>query len=515
MDKRRLAVIGFSTECNSFSPPLRLNDFQQLCYLQGEEILKASSLGALPGEVQGFIEAAHARNDVSLAPILVAFSEAGGPLTDECFAIISAEIEQRLRQAGPLDGIYCALHGAMMTESSYDVEGELLSRIKQICGQDIPVVSTLDLHGKVTLRMLQLSTLLAYKTNPHVDQKICGEKAAQLLCAQINGEKVLSCLLHVPVISTSSSTISGFYADLMRDSRELEKDDILDISLLPGFSKSDHPYNVFSIIVTHKNNAKQAADIVLALVQLVWSSRAALQENALPLPDAIKRARQLLADGSGKAVCLADTADNPGGGGGGNTLYALRSLVDSSIHKTLLGSLCDSDAVQQAIRIGAGQAGRIVFNRHPADQYAETAAFDVKVIRLVDGICIGRRGTIAGRKIQHGPSALVRVGDVDVAIISHRYQTLDPAQLEMYGINIRDYCLLVLKSRAHFQAGFDEFFAPDRIILFDAPGLTSVNLAHFNFKNLRRPIYPLDPHMAWAAKPEDVLWGQESVHSSH
>jgi microcystin degradation protein MlrC len=98
-----------------------------------------------------------------------------------------------------------------------------------------------------------------------------------------------------------------------------------------------------------------------------------------------------------------------------------------------------------------------------------------------------------------GPSALLEIGGVAVAVISNRQQCLDPVQLEVLGVVIADVRTLVVKSRGHFRAGFDEYFAPDRIFEVDCPGLTSPNLSKFEWTRLPRPVYPLDETTTWTA----------------
>lgn len=125
-----------------------------------------------------------------------------------------------------------------------------------------------------------------------------------------------------------------------------------------------------------------------------------------------------------------------------------------------------------------------------------------EVIALSDGNLIGRRGAAGGRRIALGPAARIRVGGIDVVVISIRQQCTDPAIPEHLGIDIATLRGFVVKSRGHFRAGFAEFFDDARIVEVDAPGLASPVLARLPYRNLPRPLFPLDPDTQWHA-PEN------------
>jgi microcystin degradation protein MlrC len=59
---------------------------------------------------------------------------------------------------------------------------------------------------------------------------------------------------------------------------------------------------------------------------------------------------------------------------------------------------------------------------------------------------------------------------------------------------------VVVKSRGHFRAAFDEFFEPEQIFSVDAPGLTSPVLSRFDFRRLPRPVVPMDAMTEWAPR---------------
>ena len=95
---------------------------------------------------------------------------------------------------------------------------------------------------------------------------------------------------------------------------------------------------------------------------------------------------------------------------------------------------------------------------------------------------------VAGRL---GPTAVLDVADVKVILISHRWQTLDPEMIRFVGIDPLEEKVVVVKSTIHYRAAFEPI--AKEIIEVDAPGLSSSNLARFEYRRIRRPIFPLDP----------------------
>ena len=123
---------------------------------------------------------------------------------------------------------------------------------------------------------------------------------------------------------------------------------------------------------------------------------------------------------------------------------------------------------------------------------------EAKVLRLGDGKYVGRRGVLKDVSADMGPSALLDLGGIQIVVITLRCQCMDPMQFEMFGLDIAQARVVVVKSRGHFRGGFDEFFKPEQIYEVDCPGLTSPVLANFTWTKLPRPVYPLDEETSWS-----------------
>lgn len=498
----RVAILGLMLESNRFAPVITEEDYLKRVYLAGDEILEDlhSADPKLPTEIRGF--AAEMDNQVEWVPvpILVGLVEAGGPLDHGFFETAMQEIRTRLLAAGPLDAVYISNHGAMITTQNADPDGEIFQAVRDIVGPLVPVVATLDLHGNVSDRMVRLAdVIVAYQTNPHVDMLERGRDAAQLLQELWAGMKPEVAFIRLPLVPPTVTllTETGPYADIMAYGQSLVGGDIANVSVLGGFAYSDTPKNGMAIIVTARVANGSAQDVANKIARMAWAEHLRFVPRLTTLQEAVDRVAQVAANQDLPAVILADVADNPGGGGNGNTMWILQALHARDVSGVIAGVINDPNLAAEAHRLGQGARFRAVFNRVPPDEFSQRFEADARVVAIHDGDCVGRRGFYAGRRMNLGASALLDLGGIQVVVISIRTQCADPIFLEMMGLNIAKARAVVVKSRGHFRAGFDEFFAPAQVIEVDAPGLTSPVLTRFDFKNMPRPVFPIDPDTEW------------------
>ena len=498
----RVAILGLMLESNSFAPVITEEDYLKRVYLAGEEILEDlhSADPKLPTEIRGFAAEMDHHGAWQPVPILVGLVEAGGPLDHAFFETAMQEIRTRLRAAGSLDAVYISNHGAMITTQNADPDGEIFQAVRDIVGPAVPVVATLDLHGNVSDRMVQLAdAVIAYQTNPHVDMLDRGRDAAMILHELWAGMKPDVAFIRLPLVPPTVTllTEAGPYADIMNYGQSLVGGDIVNVSILGGFAYSDTPKNGMAIIVTARAANGRAQAVADKIARMAWGEHLRFVPHLTALADAVEKVAQVVADPSLPAVILADVADNPGGGGNGNTMWILQALHARGISGVIVGVITDPALAAEAHRLGQGARFRAVFNRVPPDDFSQRFEADARVITLRDGDCVGRRGFYAGRRMNLGPSALLDLGGIQVVVISIRTQCADPIFLEMMGLNIAAARAVAVKSRGHFRAGFDEFFPPAQVIEVDAPGLTSPVLTRFDFKNLPRPVFPIDLQAEW------------------
>jgi microcystin degradation protein MlrC len=504
----RIAILGLHLEANGFAPPTILQDFSSLCLERGDRIseLARSEGSHLPSEIPGFYARMDATGPWEPVPVLIAAAPPGGPIAQEVFLSFLDEIGRRLASALPrIDGVYIASHGASSAVGDEDSDGTLAALVRRIVGPAVPMVCTHDLHCNLSEQMVRdIDAFVAYRTNPHVDMRARAAEAADLLREMLSGTRMARAFIRLPLAPPTVTllTAEGPYADLVRDAEaEMAADPaIANASVTGGFVYGDLPKCGIAVTVTARNGDEAAARrVAQKLARRAWAERGRHTRRLLSIAEATDLALRV---GRGEApgpVILSDSGDNPGGGGRGNTCWLLQALHEAGAPGVVLGNFVDSALAAEAHAAGEGaRLSPAVFNR-VEDQFGKSFAAPARVRRLSDGSGTGRRGTMAGRGFSLGPSALLELegSGLRVLVISLRRQLHEPRMLEMHGVDIGQARCVVVKSRGHFRAGFDEFAPPERIHEVDAPGLTSPVLANFPWRRLPRPVYPLDQNATW------------------
>jgi len=411
-----------------------------------------------------------------------------------CISVVTAAL--------PLDAIYICEHGAAITTEMQDPDGEVFERVRAIVGAGVPIVATVDLHANVSDRMVDsVDVLIAYRRNPHTDMAQRGAEAAQVLNELLQGVHVTVAHLRMPIVAPPTQLLtapgSGPYADMIEMAEALDDPRLVNVSVVGGFAYGDTRKNGLTVIVTTRDDAPFAKEIADRLAGHAWQKRVAFTPELTSLDRAVALARTASHRSSVPAVLLADVADNPGGGGRGNTPHILKALLAAGVRHVLMGVITDPELAAEAHACGVGSVLNARFNRNEATLYSDPFEATAKVLKLHDGRGVGRRGQLAGCRFDLGPSALLQIEGIRLVVITHRHQCHEPMFFEMFGADIAFARVLVLKSRGHFRAAFDEFFAPEHIFNVDAPGLTSPVLSRFDFKNLPRPVVPLDEVADW------------------
>ena len=498
----RVALLGFSIECNRFAPVAGAEDFRGRTWVAGAEML-AEARGAAPrmlGELPGFVADMDGAGAWEAVPVMLAMAEPNGPVEQAVFDGMMAEWERGLRAAGRVDGVYVVLHGAGLTTGDDDPEGILLQLVRDVVGAAVPVVATLDLHANVSERDVALvDGFIGYRTNPHMDMRERGAEAAGLLRRLMSGERTYLARVRLPIVAPTVTMLTetgaanrpyGEMIDLGQRLLAASGGRVLNVSVMGGFAFADVGFAGMTVVVTALD-AGVAESVAREVAEAGWARRERFRVALTGMEEAVRRALGTAA--GGPALAFADVADNPGGGGRGNTLHILRAFVDAGVRDAVVGLIWDPALAADAAGAGVGGALRAVFGRN-AD---EVWTVEARVLALHEGAVRGRRGIFAGNTVPLGQMALLDVGGVRVAVASRRVQCADPAFLEALGVDLAGVRCLVVKSRGHFRGGFDEYVVGDQVIEVDAPGLTSPVLARFAWTRLPRPVVPLDEGVVW------------------
>lgn len=488
-------------ESNGHAPVSTREEFAANVLLEGEALLNdlRQTNPRSPTTLTGFAAEMDRTGNWERVPLVMAAVGASGPVDQVFFEEIVARMKSLLRDAGPVDAVFLSQHGAAIATGDDDPDATIFRAVREIVGPDVPVLATLDLHANVSADMVELADLLvAYRCNPHTDMAERGADCARHLRAMLGGLRPRAAFVKLPFIppSTSQNTKSGPYADVIAYGQSKVGDGVIDVSVSSGFSLGDTPKNGMSVIVSAADKAR-AEGVARDVARFAWSQRHRFTANLTSLEESTRLARACGEDASRPSLLFADVADNPGGGGRGNTVYILRAFHQAGVKGCAIGPVFDPPLAAEAHRLGIGATFEVRFNRDETTTFSETFTAPGKVIALSDGVFVGRRGMAAGRTIDMGKAALIAVGGIQIVVTSIRHQALDPMFFESLGVDIANLRSLVVKSRGHFRAGFDIFFSDDRIIEVDVPGLTTPVLKNVPWKRVPRPIYPLDPDMEW------------------
>jgi len=500
--RKPIAIIGLALESNRFAPPTTVQDFRQSCYLESDDILAEAQKDApaMPQEVPAFIDEMNTLGDWEPVPVIVTATSPGGPAQQHFFAQFLGRTLEYLKGARGLSGIYICSHGAMTATGDSDPDGTLYREVRALVGPDVPIVATIDLHANVSKTMVKnADAIVPYRTNPHIDQVPCAREAAQLLWRLVSSSEELGkAYVRLPIVAPTICLLTndgGIFSQLVGKSLEAQTPDVPVVCIAGGFAFSDTSYN--GITISAFGNSSEATRIVNELGRWAWANRKGFKKQLTSVECAIE-----LALGDGPNILLGDMGDNPGGGGRGNTTEILEALLAADAKNVLFGLFVDADLAQKCHTMGEGAEFEAVFNHDCGDVNANQLILPVKVLKLSDGLVPGRRGLYAGRTVKLGASAALRLNGISLVVISYRTQCADPNFFEHFGFDITSYKTVVVKSRGHFRAGFDQFFTSEQIYEVDADGLTTPVFDRLDFRNLPRPVYPMDENTKWEGAPD-------------
>ena len=485
----RIAVGGFLHESHSFAPrPTTWSDFLHPGgfpgLVHGPALL--TTLRANANAIGGAIAVAEAAG-AELIPLAWCIANPAGPIQDAAFERIASLICAALTEAGPLDGVYLDLHGAALAESFPDAEAELLRRVKAIVGTT-PIATSLDPHANLTAEMVDRSDALApYLTYPHVDMPAAGARAMHLLLARIaRGAPFAKAYRQVdfwmPI--TSQCTLMPPMQPVM-DAREaiVARTGAIDLAWCFGFPYADFPGcgAALCAYADTQTIADTAADAFLAEIN------ARENDFALPIEPAHLAVAQALAQIgpggplSGGPVIIADTQDNPGGGGHGDTTGLLAELVRQNAKGAVVCLI--NDAESAAACHAAGQGAELALSLGGKSDGTPFPCH-AKILRLTDGSFTLTGPMSRGNPATLGPSALIELPEgIRVVIVSRKMQAYDQAILRHVGLEPSKLPLIALKSSVHFRADFGPIARS--ILVAAAPGPVVADPATLTFQNLR------------------------------
>lgn len=490
----------FSHETNTFAePPTDRAVFQERREYFGNEALQ--KLTGTNTAVGGAIEVADDYG-VEIHPTVSAAAMPGGVIPIETFDFYVDTILEGIETIeNALDGIFLALHGAMVPAGYEDGEGKLLSRIRDHVGPELPIVVTLDLHGNISTEMVELAdALIAFESYPHIDMGETGRAGMETLVDTIRGE--ISPTMHIerpPVLATypKQNTREAPMATVMKKARALEgRDGILKVNVFPGFHQADIPSMGFTIPVVGNGTQTEAQETARELASFVWARRESLVGDYPGPTDAVSEARRLVANKGPDAgpVVMADLGDNPGGGSAGDGTTLLSELLKQDVQNGGFAIMRDPDTVAQCIEAGVGEHIQVTLGGKTDDMHGEPIkAVDGYVKAITDGEFLNTGPMGTGTENHLGRAVRLECGEsngVSVLLTENRMQPLDAEIWRHMTIQPERLDILIVKSLNHYRADYEPMAS--HVIPVDTPGLSAIDPRKFDYELIRRPQYPLD-----------------------
>ena len=452
----RIAVGGIHTECSTYSPVL----------MQAEDFRVLRGKGLTNHDYFAFLHDFPAE----VAPLLHARAVPGGPVSRATYDGFKAEFLALLEAAKPFDAVYLAMHGAMKVEGLFDAEGDWISAVRAAVGPQMLIATSYDLHGNVSARIVdQIDIFAAYRTAPHIDTPETMRAAyAMLLRALETGARPGVVRVPVPLLlpgersSTEDEPARSLYAALPG----LEGPGVWRTDLMIGYVWADEPRATACAVVTGTDRAA-AGVAALKIADSFWAARDQFRFGPVtgPLDEMLQRAEAAVT----APVILADSGDNPTGGGVGDRADVLAELMARDWQGALVAGITDRPAVEACFTAGAGArlSLRIGASLDPA---GVSVTAEAEVLRLDDP------GPVAERQ------AVVQIGGITLVLAARRRPYHDIADFTRLGLDPASVRLLVVKS-GYLSPELAPLANPNLMALTD--GVVNQDIARL--PNLHRP----------------------------
>ena len=481
-----IAIGGIMHESNTFSNTP--TDFAAFSQVHAGNIRKV--WGEAHHEIGGFIQGA-TEYGYTAYPMFMTSATPAGRVTDDAFDRLTEMLIQHLKAAPKHEGLLLALHGALVVESYPDGDGEVLRRLRDTFGQDLPIVVTLDQHANVSEQMVTESTaLVIYKTTPHIDQRQRGLQAAELMMRILeDGVTPTQALVKPPMLLNIlyHTTNVPPMEPILTAAKQLEEhSDVLAANVALGYPYADVHEAGPSFVVVTDNDLHLAQYEADRLSEMLWNARGQLTLN---LPDAAQAVEQAI-ESERHPVILVEMGDNIGGGSPGDGTFILAELVRQKAAGYAV-VVYDPEAVQNCVQAGVGNSVSLEVGGKVDTLHGDPVSIQGNVRLIHDGRYEETQPRHGGQRYHdQGLTVVVAVGDSLVALTSRRQTPFSLQQLLSLGIDPTTMKMIVVKAAVAYRAAYEPIAG--QIIEVDTPGLTAVNPLHFEYHDVRRPVFPLD-----------------------
>jgi microcystin degradation protein MlrC len=469
----RIAYGGIGIECSTYSRiRTRMDEFS---------ILRGADLAA--SDRFRFLK----RYQVPFLPVLVATAVPGGPVERKTYETIKEEFLKRLEALLPLDGLYLPMHGAMFVEGMQDAEADWYRAARKVVGQDCLLSASYDLHGNISQPIIDtIDMLSAFRTAPHIDREETMLRSTGMLLHCLCG-KIRPTLMWAPIpvlmpgerSSTEWEPGKRLWAQLPALNREPR---ILDVSLLVGYVWADEPRSTAAAVVTGTapdHQRRMAAN----LAQQYWDARAEFKfgTETCSVDGCVQRA---INAGTQPAI-LADSGDNPTGGGNGDQATVLESLLRREAREVVFAGITDRPATEACYKAGVGARIPLSIGATLDPQ----ASQPVKTQAVVKYLLAETNPALR--------EAVVQIQGITLVLAGYRRPYHDIQDFTRLGLDPKSFKIVVVKS-GYLSPELAPIANPSLMALSD--GAINQDIVHLPANRYRRPSFPFVADLRFTPK---------------
>ncbi|KKN36795.1 hypothetical protein LCGC14_0769950 [marine sediment metagenome] len=486
----RIGIAGIAHESNSFSSqPTTLERFKEQGIFRGEEII--AQYRDSQSKIAGYLAGAE-QFGYTAVPLFVATAMPMGPLTSDTFETLVSEMLEAIRSDGHLDGLFLTIHGAMVSEEYPDGDGEICARVRQLLDNDIPIMTTPDIHGNISQKMIDNTTAtVVYRMNPHLDTRERGLETASLMARTLRSEIHPVQALEMPPMVINilkQHTLEEPAIRLIADAEAvMKRPGILAASAVLGYQYADVAEMGASFIAVADGDPKAARDAACWMAERAWSRRQEFTGNAVSPQEALRQAAAY----PEKPVVLMDVGDNVGGGSAADSTVLLEEALRLGISDLLI-VLKDPEAVQSCAQAGIGARVSLKVGGKTDDMHGSPVPIQGHLRTLTDGHFIETRAIHGGgRFFYQGLTAVVETEQKHTIVLTSLPMVpASIAQVRSAGIMPEHKQIIVAKGVVAPRGAYEPISA--KIILVNTPGATDADLSRWQYQHRRRPLFPFE-----------------------
>jgi microcystin degradation protein MlrC len=457
---KRIAFGGIGIECSTYSR-IRTKE-EDFTILRGADLAKNERFAFLKSYSHPFL------------PTIVATAVPGGPVAADTYERIKAEFLKRIQELLPLDGVFLPMHGAMFVDGMEDSEGDWYASLRKLVGPKCLLSASYDLHGNISKRVIaNLNMLSAFRTAPHIDREETMRRSCDMLvyCLDQNVKPTMT-WAPIPVLMPGERTSTEWepgkhlWAQLPGLNAQ---PGVLDVSLLVGYVWADEPRSTAAAVVTGTAPATMKT-IALSLAQQYWDARKDFQFGTKT--GTIAECVKWSIDAPTHPAILADSGDNPTGGGTGDRAEVLQELLRQNASNVVFAGIADKTATDACYKAGVGATLTLSIGATLDPLGSKPVRTQAKVVFL--------------KKEER--EAVVEVGNgIKVVLTAKRRPYHDIIDFTSLGMQPADFKIIVVKS-GYLSPELKPLANPSVMALSD--GSINQDLEHLPKNRLRKPSYP-------------------------